>query len=75
MLFRLRIVLVSASGAVLLLLLLCLGAQNLSDRISLRLGSARSVPLPSGFLVGVSLALGVLSGGSTAALLLPEQQD
>lgn len=75
MLFRLRIVLVSASGAVLLLLLLCLGAQNLNDRISLRLGSARSVPLPSGFLVGVSLALGVLSGGSTAALLLPERQD
>ena len=75
MLFRLRIVLVSASGAVLLLLLLCLGAQNLNDRISLRFGSARSVPLPSGFLVGVSLALGVLSGGSTAALLLPERQD
>ncbi len=75
MLLRLRIILISTSGALLLFLLLCLGAQNLNDRISLRIGSARSVPLPSGFIVGVSLVLGVLSGGSVAALLLPDQRE
>ena len=75
MLLRLRIFLFCLSGALLLFLLLCLGAQNLNDRPSLRLGRARSVPLPSGFLVGASLVLGVLSGGSAAALLLPNQRD
>jgi len=54
---------------------LCLGAQNLNDRHNLKLGFANSAALPSGFLVGISIVLGVFSGGSTAALLLPNSRE
>lgn len=71
MLLRLRLLLGSLVGGTLLLVAVCLGAQNLDDRPNLNLGVGRSVPLPTGFVVGVALALGVLSGGASAALLLP----
>ena len=71
MLLRLRLLLGSLGGGVLLLLLLCLGAQNLDQRASLNLGFGRSQPLPTGFLVGIALVLGVISGGTATALLLP----
>ncbi|MEB3255652.1 MAG: hypothetical protein VKJ05_04600 [Synechococcaceae cyanobacterium] len=71
MLLRLRLLIGSLGGGMLLVLALCLGAQNLDDRHSLQLGVGRSAPLPTGFLVGMALALGVASGGVTAALLLP----
>ena len=71
MLLRLRLVLASIGGGCLLLLLLCLGAQNLDERHQLQLGSMRSVALPSGFLIGISLVIGVISGGSAAAVLMP----
>ena len=71
MLLRLRLLLASMAGSTLLLLLLCLGAQNLEQRPTLNLGFGRSAPLPAGFLVGVALVVGVLSGGCSAALLLP----
>lgn len=69
MLLRLRLFVGSLMGGALLLLALGLGAQNLEDRPSLNLGVGRSAPLPSGFLVGLALALGVASGGSAVALL------
>lgn len=71
MLLRLRLVLSSVATGLLLFLLLCLGAQNLEERLSLRLGFARTAPLPSGFVIGIAVVLGVISGGSTAALLMP----
>jgi hypothetical protein len=75
MLVRLRLLLGSLAGASLLLVALCLGAQNLSDRPSLQFGIGRSAPLPSGFLVGIALALGVVSGGSAVALLAGRSAD
>jgi hypothetical protein len=69
-LLRLRLLIASLGGAALLLVVLCLGAQNLEDRPSLRLGFARMAPLPTGFLVGVALVMGVISGGCSAALLV-----
>ncbi|MFM7312847.1 MAG: hypothetical protein ACKO0M_06735 [Cyanobium sp.] len=71
MLLRLRLLLGSVAGSLLLFTLLCLGAQNLDERVSLRLGPARSAPLPAGFVIGLAVVLGVISGGSTVALLLP----
>lgn len=72
MVLRLQLLLSSVAGAVLLLAVLCLGAQNLDDRPSLHLGfGQRSAPLPSGFLVGIALVLGVISGGSVGALYSP----
>ena len=74
-LVRLRLLLISVGGGLLLLLLLCLGAQNLQDRHTLQLGGQRSVPLPTGFLVGIALVIGVISGGTSTAVLLPDQRD
>jgi hypothetical protein len=75
MLQRLRLLLGSLLGAGLLLGALCLGAQNLDERVRLNLGMGRTAPLPSGFLVGLALALGVASGGSAVALLGARDQD
>jgi uncharacterized integral membrane protein len=69
---RLRLLLSSLVGGGMLLLILCLGAQNLDQRTSLNLASSRSAPLPTGFLVGLALVVGVISGGCTAALLMPQ---
>ena len=74
MLLRLRLMLISLGAGTVLLLLLCLGAQNLSDRERLNLGIGHTAPLPSGFLVGVSVVIGVLSGGSLAAAWLPTRE-
>jgi hypothetical protein len=72
MLLRLRLTLASLVGGGLLLAILCLGAQNLDNRPQLNLGVARSVPLPVGFVVGVALVIGVISGGCAAGLMLPQ---
>jgi hypothetical protein len=71
MLVRLRLLAGSVTGGLLLLVVLCLGGQNLNDRPQLRLGFGRSAPLPSGFLVGLALVVGVISGGAATALLMP----
>jgi hypothetical protein len=75
MLLRLRLVLGSLVGGTVVLLAVCLGAQNLEERTSLNLGVGRSVPLPTGFVLGAALALGLGSGGCATALLLPQADD
>ena len=74
MLLRLRLLLITLGGSVALLVVLCLGAQNLSERYRLKLGVGTTAPLPAGFIVGVSTVLGVISGGSLAAVLMPQSQ-
>jgi uncharacterized integral membrane protein len=69
---RLRLLLSSLVGGGMLLLILCMGAQNLDQRTSLNLATSRTAPLPTGFLVGLALVVGVISGGCTAALLVPQ---
>ena len=71
MLQRLRLVISSLSAGLVVLLALCLGAQNLEERRELQLGVGRSAPLPTGFVVGVAMAVGLVSGGVAAALLVP----
>jgi uncharacterized integral membrane protein len=71
MLLRLRLLEASLGGGVLLLLILCLGAQNLDQRARLNLGFSKTTELPTGFLLGVALVIGVISGGASTALLLP----
>ncbi|MEI8251814.1 MAG: hypothetical protein WCF98_11645 [Synechococcus sp. ELA057] len=75
MLLRLRLLLASLGGGALLLLLLCLGAQNLDQRTSLRFGPWRTVELPSGFLVGMAVVIGVITGGCSTAILLPARDE
>ena len=74
MLLRLRLLLITLGGSVALLVVLCLGAQNLSERYRLKLGVGTTAPLPVGFIVGVSTVLGVISGGSLAVVLMPNSQ-
>jgi hypothetical protein len=70
MLLRLRLLVGSLVGGALLLLAVCLGAQNLENRPRLNLGVGRSAPLPTGFVLGIALACGVASGGTAVALLV-----
>lgn len=72
MLLRLRLLMITLGGGVALLVVLCLGAQNLGDRYRLNLGVGSTAPLPAGFVVGVSAVLGLLGGGSLTALMLPD---
>ena len=74
MLLRLRSLLITLGGGVALLVILCLGAQNLSDRYRLKLGIGTTAPLPAGFIVGVSTVLGVISGGSIVVVLMPDSK-
>ena len=69
-LIQLRLLTISLGNGALLLSMLCLGGQNLSDKVSLTLVTSNTVPLPSGFVVGAALVVGIVSGGSTAAVLL-----
>ena len=69
MLLRLRLLTGTVVGSLLLLLMLCLGSQNLNQRQERNLGVGTSAELPTGFVVGIAVICGVLSGGSTAALL------
>jgi hypothetical protein len=69
MLVRLRLVMGSLLGAAVVLVAVCLGAQNLTDRPSLRLGVAQTAPLPSGFLLGLALSAGLVSGGAIALVV------
>ncbi len=75
MLLRLRLLGITFASALLLLFVLCLGAQNLSARNKLNLGIGTTAPLPAGFMVGIAIVLGVISGGSTAACMIPGQKD
>ena len=70
MILRIRLLIISFTGALALLFMLCLGAQNLNSRYSLNIGTSKTAPLPSGFLIGVSIILGVVSGGSTTAMII-----
>ena len=74
MLLRLRLLLITLGGSFALFVVLCLGAQNLSERYRLKLGVGTTAPLPAGFIVGVSTVLGVISGGSLAVVLMPNSQ-
>ena len=57
------------ANTTLLVFMLCLGSQNLSNKYSLNLGLGTTEKYPSGFLIGVSISLGYLSGGLTTVLL------
>ena len=70
MFFKLQLLTLNISSAILLIFFLCLGSQNLSKKHNLNLLSTKTVPLPIGFLVGTSFTLGLLSGGFTSVLMI-----
>ena len=74
MFFRLKLISVNISTAILLILFLCLGSQNLERKYSLNLLVNKTVDLPIGFLMGTSFTLGLISGGLTSVLIIKNNQ-
>ena len=69
MFLRLQLITLNFGTAILLILFLCLGSQNLNKKHSLNFLLNKTVPLPIGFLVGTSFTLGVITGGMTSVLM------
>ena len=65
----------SLTTGLLLTIVLCLGAQNLNNRQKINLGIGETVALPTGFIIGISLIVGVVSGGSSASLLISKDDS
>ena len=70
MFFRLKLLSLNISTAILLIFFLCLGSQNLGKRYSLDLLVNKTVSLPIGFLIGTSFTFGLISGGITSVVML-----
>ena len=75
MFFRLQVFTLNFAAAVLLLFFLCLGSQNLGKRYSLDFFVGKSVPLPTGFIIGTSFTLGFIAGGLTSVLTINNDED
>ena len=69
MFLKLQLLTLNIASAILLMLFLCLGSQNLSNKHRLNLLTNKTVPLPIGFIIGTSFTLGLMSGGLTSLLM------
>ena len=74
MFFRLQLLTLNISTAILLIFFLCLGSQNLGKKYSLDFLINKTVDLPIGFLMGTSFTLGLFSGGLTSVLIIKNNQ-
>ena len=73
MIIRLRLLSILYSTAALFILVLCIGSQNTDDRTKINLGLVSIAPkhgLPVGFITSSSLIIGVISGGTVAAMTI-----
>ena len=75
MFFRLKLLTINITTAILLIFFLCLGSQNLSKRHSLNFLINKTVPVPIGFLMGTSFTLGLISGGLTSVLMINNKES
>ena len=70
MFFKLKLLTLNLTTAILLIFFLCLGSQNLGKKHSLDFLINKTVSLPIGFIVGTSFTLGLLSGGLASVLMI-----
>ena len=63
------------ASTILLVFMIALGSQNLSTKHDLDLGITTTEKYPSGFLIGMSIVFGSLSGGLTTVLLVPSSDE
>tara|TARA_B100000965_G_scaffold233921_1_gene195923 strand:+ start:3259 stop:3495 length:237 start_codon:yes stop_codon:yes gene_type:complete len=75
MTLKFKLLTLNFSIATLLLLFLCLGSQNLDKRYRVKFLTNETVELPSGFIVGVSFIIGVISGGFSSILLIKDKSS
>ena len=68
---KLLLSIITLSNSGLLLLMIALGSQNLSNSHNINFGLyTTKEAYPSGFMIGISTVLGSISGGITTILLL-----
>jgi len=72
---KLLILVLTISNAGLILFVLCLGTQNLNNRNPINLGFSSTPAYPNGFILGLSITLGFISGGSTSIFLMPSEEE
>ena len=70
MFFRLQLLTLNITSAILLIFFLCLGSQNLGKKYSIEFIASRTVALPIGFLIGTSFTFGLISGGLSSVLMM-----
>ena len=70
MFFRLQLLTLNITSAILLIFFLCLGSQNLGNKYSIEFLANRTVALPIGFLIGTSFTFGLISGGLSSVLMM-----
>ena len=70
MFFRIQLLTLNLGIAFLLVFFLCLGSQNLNKKYNLNFLINKTVPLPIGFIVGTSFALGLIAGGTTSISMI-----
>jgi len=72
---KLLLSIITLSNSGLLLLMIVLGSQNLSNSHNINFGLyTTKEAYPSGFMIGISTVLGSISGGITTILLLPSSK-
>ncbi len=69
MIRKLLILGINCINAALLVFMISLGSQNLSTRHRINLGLTSTDQFPSGFLIGMSIVLGSLSGTFSSTVL------
>ncbi len=70
MFLRFQLLTLNITSALLLIIFLCLGSQNLGEKYSLDFQINKTVALPIGFIIGTSFTLGLMSGGLTSVLMI-----
>ncbi len=73
MLLKLKLFTLNITSAILLILFLCLGSQNLEKRYSINFLFNETVELPNGFIIGMAFTLGFISGSLTSILHLKDE--
>ena len=73
--FKLKLIVMSLLNGLILLLILCLGSQNLNDRKNINIMFGETAPLPTGFVIGISIIIGVISGSTGGAILTQPPKD
>tara|TARA_Y100001970_G_scaffold294300_1_gene450086 strand:+ start:4833 stop:5048 length:216 start_codon:yes stop_codon:yes gene_type:complete len=55
---------INTTTSILLLFMLCLGSQNLKASYQIDLGISKTIPMPIGFILGISFISGYFTGGN-----------
>ena len=73
---KILISIMSLSHSALLLFMIALGSQNLreSNKINFGIFTTKEA-YPTGFIIGISLVLGSISGGLTTICLVPSSKE